>query len=75
MRSLFPAQESNLGGWDENQESQPLDQQETVAGTKLALAVVATNAFLKKAKTVKTGIMFIIRDTAPVGELTEKWHS
>ena len=43
MRSLFPAQESNLGGWDENQESQPLDQQETVAGTKLALAVVATD--------------------------------
>ena len=33
------------------------------------------NAFLKKVKTVKTGIKFIIKDTAPVGELTEKWFS
>ena len=43
MRSQFPAQESNLGGLDENQESQPLDQQETVAGTKLALALIPTD--------------------------------
>ena len=30
------------------------------------------NAFLKEAKTVKTGTKFIIRDTAQVGEHTEK---
>ena len=30
------------------------------------------NAFLKEAKTVKAGTKFIIRDTAQVGEHTEK---
>ena len=30
------------------------------------------NAFLKEAKTVKPGTKFIIRDTAQVGEHTEK---
>lgn len=60
---------------DENQESELLDHQGLVAKSRVALilAPLEKKECFKKAKIIKTGTKFIIRDTVQhVGEPTEK---
>ena len=67
-RSSFPAQELNLGRLNENQESYLPEHQGPEARSKVTLVL---SPIRKQEK--KTGIKFIIRDTAKhVREHTEK---
>lgn len=64
-----------MGSVDENQESELLDHQGLVAKSRVALilAPLEKKECFKKAKIIKTGTKFIIRDTVQhVGEHTEK---